>query len=237
MKQYKIELIGHGGEYHFGFVKDKEEREKLNKLHENGELDINIEDLEFYNYDEIISVYGQDINSEFSYTVTDMSTDEIIYDSKKEDFNIHSICLDNPYVSDYTKEQYDWVEGDIAFGGVSFEKNLSSTITFDMGDEIFDKNNLFFGVINMDETLNSDEVVVEAYYINKEVQKDIINKYIKEDTEYDISLFTEAVSELMGEDFIRIMLNETEVDIETEEGRHNYNMYVLTDEEFIPLEL
>jgi hypothetical protein len=240
MITYKIEFMGYGGEFYYGLIKDENDRKQLIQLFENGELDIYHENLEFWNFDDIISAYGPAINGDFRYTVTNTATDKINYESENDtDIDVLEkvFTLENPSISTYNAEDYDANPGDIAFGGIAYEKNIMGYIDIDIGaDEEFNPDFLYFGVINMDETLSDDEIIVKAYYLNNITAKNIEEHFNKNNIYPDFIENIENAFLEKNENVLNI-LKEQELYIEDMEGTPKSSYAFITDEEFIQLTL
>jgi len=231
MNKYSVEVIGSGGEYCFGFVKDEETKDFLLCAANNGSLNLyNDDDISFSDYTDILSAYGPDLMETPTIIVTDKNTGNEVYNSSDRSYN--SFSLDSPCLDDAEeiKEKYDaYEDGDIIFGGVDYVKGLSCT--FEIETEEFKIENLCFGLTDMSEVIDSSNIITNFYYISKEQREVILKTYYGDGEEDD---FDEAIQELYYEEdeTLKDILEKTELNIDDFTGESQGGNAILFDTDF-----
>ena len=190
-KYYKVSVKNTGGEYTYGFITKKEEIELVMERINNGEeLELemsneNEEVVQFFEKDQLLHVYGPDINnSKISVALFEDEdcTEEIEEIMDEEDLieeGIKVFTTSNPYITKDILEQYD--SDTLQMGAFVIEKNIEVPVVFELSDEEeFDIDNIFVGTVNLDETLCGDEIVEKIYYIRPNHQQEILKEYLKE---------------------------------------------------------
>jgi hypothetical protein len=156
---FKFEIYGYGGEYSLGTVEDENIFNELKNLAENGELgawnELEDEEVNFYDYEEIFHTSGANFDSVNLYATENGKDFDVNYSE------ITNFSISNPYIN--TETEPENVFG--YFGGASIEKGGFGTFEIETDGEDFDPSRLVFGTVNMDETLNNDEIIEEVYYI------------------------------------------------------------------------
>lgn len=202
---YKISLTAMGGEYCYGFISNDDEINKINEAIENDEeinLSNDYDDIEvnFYDYDQIVHIYGPAITDYLKINISTYENDEEIdFLTDCDNNSINYISLGNPM---FDKENYELEENNLLFGGFYLEKNIELSVELELDDnETFELNNVFVGSINLDETLCNDEVISKVFYLNDKVQDEILELYntnVDRINEYGkISCVKDAISDLL----------------------------------------
>ena len=182
---YKLELVGIGGEYALGYVKNQEAKDELISLIDNDEnIYPNNEIMPFYDCDvQLFHAYGPCESDELSVSLSVFSDEdcedeieEIISDEEADLLNLNFFPWSTPYPSDKQEELED---GDLIFGGYSIEKDMHfSVIIYIEENEKFDINNIYIGTINMEESLKTtDAVIAKVLYIRDNVAKKLLKLY------------------------------------------------------------
>tara|TARA_B100000809_G_scaffold101898_2_gene100479 strand:+ start:631 stop:1473 length:843 start_codon:yes stop_codon:yes gene_type:complete len=199
-KLIRFTLINSGGEFTGGiidndFIKEKI-REKISEGSVNSSMDFGDDHFDASNHTNILHNYGPDrhdaeIRLEESYDVdveddNDRDYNEIFsgnIDEYEEKFtDINKFLTSNPYPSEFTS---DFNDDDLIFYSQKIEKRIHYPVVIEIADgEEFNIENLYIGSVLMDETIGSDDEIIEdLLYIPTEKAKEYIREFDPE--EYD----------------------------------------------------
>jgi hypothetical protein len=195
---FKIDIMSTGGEFAYGIVESEEKLAILKEKMENGSISLNMCDedgneLMFYECDDqLLQCYGPDIN--YSTVSISIYSDEDCEDELEEivsskqtykvGFNIFS--YDNPWYSQEKLEEFS--SEALQYGGYYTEKRIHFPAVINIEDgEKFNPNFVYVGTIDMDETLSDHEIVSIVLYISDERAKEILDIYLEENNDEDLS--------------------------------------------------
>jgi len=217
MSFYKLEVMNSGAEYTYGMLTEKDNIFGMKKAIEEGEeitswFETENEAgeeimLDAPNNTQLLHVYGpcvlagervklQEIEyDKDSYEVGEDMGEEIELDT--EDINYFTTT--NPYANKEFLNKFE--EDALQWGTQKIEKRIHYPVILELKEgEEFEIKNLFFGSVNMDETMSGDEILEVILYINPENQLKIAQKIEKlEDLdiseEVDFEYFTDVLYE------------------------------------------
>jgi hypothetical protein len=231
-RTFKITIFGYGGEYSLGSVTDGESFEALQELAENSELsawndDVNGDEVNFYDYDDVLNLYGADYNQANLDIAEEGRESKTISASNSFNFS-----LSNPDLYGVDNEDND-VAG--YFGGASIEKGTFGEVVIE-SDSDFDASCLVFGTVNLDETFNSSEIITKAYYIKDWTPiKDFVHKYMDDPTIADDELLYSLRESLeyaedRGDSYNPLNEFEVEIDFDNIDTNGKSSIAVLFDQ-------
>ena len=182
---FKLEIMATGGEFTYGFVTNKDQKDLIRKKIDSSTICIeNYEgDVEalFFMFDDVVHVYGPSgANAKVSLSIysdedCENEVKEIFYNEHIDDIGVHSFMSLNPNPNEF-KKNYD--SDALMFGGYYIEKRVRYPVVIKIEqDEKFDVNNLYIGTVSLDETLSEDEIVDRVLYIRPDIATKIMNIY------------------------------------------------------------
>ena len=231
-KYIRITVLNTGGEYTFGVIEDEVEKQAMLNAIENNEVSSSIYykdgdgeeiSLESFNNANILATYGPSIDSAQLIIVEcedDSFVDEVstFIDTPILESGCILFTSSNPYCNDELKSKFS--NDSLLWGTQKIEKRVHLPAELILSDkEEFEITNIFIGSMNMDETINSDEIVDVVYYIRPDVQLKLLKEYYGDDYTEDDKL-GDILSDLLEEK--PDMFDQFKLDIGDIEGKGEY---------------
>jgi hypothetical protein len=195
---FKIDIMSTGGEFAYGIVESEEKLAILKEKMENGSIALNMCDedgneLMFYECDDqLFQCYGPDINystvsiSIYSDEDCEDELEEIVSSKQTYKVGFNIFTYDNPWYSQEKLEEFS--SEALQYGGYYTEKRIHFPAVINIEDgEKFNPNFVYVGTIDMDETLSDHEIVSIVLYISDERAKEILDIYLEENNDEDLS--------------------------------------------------
>jgi hypothetical protein len=195
---FKIDIMSTGGEFAYGIVESEEKLAILKEKMENGSISLNMCDedgneLMFYECDDqLLQCYGPDINystvsiSIYSDEDCEDELEEIVSSKQTDKVGFNIFTYDTPWYSQEKLE--DFSSEALQYGGYYTEKRIHFPAVINIEDgEKFNPNFVYIGTTNMDDTLSDHEIVSIVLYIPDERAKEILDIYLEENNDEDLS--------------------------------------------------
>ena len=203
-KTYRITVIETGGEFIGGTITDKQTVDEIKKRIEDGEMSsfFDFEGGDYfdaYNYNDFFGVYGPHVPGckvriEESNDGKDGDFEET-YEGPIEDTDIRTFMSSNPYPDKIPEDH-------LRIYAHKYEKRIHTefTITPPEGEEL-DLKDIYLGGMNMDETMFTDDEILEhILYIPKKELAPYLEEYSEQPLEDDEDR-QELMDEMIGEIF------------------------------------
>jgi len=221
MRYYLLEVQNTGGGFTYGFITEKDQIKLVKEKIKSKELSIyNCSDdgfvnVNFFEFDQILHVYGPAIDGS-SVTLNEYKNDTfndviqeyfyydpLCYDSEEELIknglnlkDINTFSFSNPDLYKYEEKNGKLKKGTLIFGGFYTEKHVNFPIVIQLEDnEELNLKNVYIGTVNLDETVNSDEILRNAFYIREKDAQEILDLYYGNEVEGCI--FSECISDIL----------------------------------------
>ncbi len=200
-KTYRITVIETGGEFTGGTITDKETVEVVKKKIEDGEMSsmFDFGEGDYFDacsFNDFFGIYGPHVpGCKVRIEESNDEDFEETYEGPIEETDIRTFMSSNPYPDKITKDE-------LRIYTHKYEKRIHTefTITPPEGEEL-DLKDIYLGGMNMDETMFTDDEILEhILYIPKKDLDPYLEEYSEQPLEDDEDR-QELMEELIGEIF------------------------------------
>ncbi len=205
-KVVRITVIETGGEFTGGTITDKDTVEAIRQKIEDGEMSSMFDfgegdPFDACSFNDFFGIYGPHVPGckvliEESNNGKDGDFEET-YQGPIEDTDIRTFMSSNPYPEKITKDQ-------LRIYSYKYEKRIHTEFTIPIPEgEDLDLKDIYLGGMNMDETLFTDDEILEhILYIPKKDLDSYLEEYTEEELEEDEDrqeLMEELIDEIFSE--------------------------------------
>jgi len=218
MKKYRITVFCGGGEYTGGHVTEPEVKDFIREKIEDGEL-CSFDDLpngDSFNpeqYTDILAAYGPAVGCSTTLIVEEINGDDekVIFEGDFEESDAQHYTHSNPWP---TNEDGEYNDDDLIIYTQKYEKRISMPAIVELEDDVeFELDNVYVGSVNMDETINGDEIAVEVLYIPKDKAAAFVKEFLGDDDEEELAYLIPEI----GDDAPDILAKIYEYNLELED--------------------
>lgn len=216
--EYRLSIIGSGGEFSMGLVTDDDEINLIKSKMKDDTLGLFCDhidpitnketSIDFYSYVSVVYANGPDISTiQFVLHEITEAGEILILDTYRESDeagNYHTITVNTPYLDENHSEG-------LVFGGWTFAKGIVHDFIIETVKP-FDFSNLYLCVTDLEEIFEPTQIITNVLYLESDYE-------IDEDKVYDNF---EKVSEL-----------ELEIDYSDEGGIRSSGAMVIIDRELV----